>query len=170
MARWRSCSARPQRTTWDRPSRDASRARALAFPRTLGISLGAEPLADDVRRAMNGLYDAEVAAVDDALGALFDLVRDVNTAIDARQISAADAAIVRAAVEEFDLVLGVIGLRRAEDAQPPVPIDEIERLIDEHRAARQRRDFKAADAIRDGLAERGILLEDNPGGTRWKRK
>jgi cysteinyl-tRNA synthetase len=67
-------------------------------------------------------------------------------------------------------VLGVITLRRAEDAQPPVPIDEIERLIEERKAARHRRDFAAADGIRHALAERGILLEDNPGGTRWKRK
>jgi cysteinyl-tRNA synthetase len=71
---------------------------------------------------------------------------------------------------EFDRVLGVIGLRREEDAQPPVPIDEIEGLIAERRAARQRKDFARADAIRTGLAERGILLEDNPGGTRWKKK
>jgi cysteinyl-tRNA synthetase len=67
-------------------------------------------------------------------------------------------------------VLGVIVLRRAEDAQPPMPVDEIERLIEERKAARIRRDFAAADGIRHALAERGILLEDNPGGTRWKRK
>jgi cysteinyl-tRNA synthetase len=51
-----------------------------------------------------------------------------------------------------------------------VPVGEIERLIDERRAARQRRDFAAADAIRVSLADRGVLLEDGPGGTRWKRK
>jgi cysteinyl-tRNA synthetase len=49
-------------------------------------------------------------------------------------------------------------------------VDEIERLIEERRAARGRRDFATADGIRNALAERGILLEDNPGGTRWKRK
>jgi cysteinyl-tRNA synthetase len=49
-------------------------------------------------------------------------------------------------------------------------VDEIERLIEERKAARGSRDFAAADLIRTALAERGILLEDNPGGTRWKRK
>jgi cysteinyl-tRNA synthetase len=49
-------------------------------------------------------------------------------------------------------------------------LDEIERAIDERLAARRRRDFAEADRIRDGLAARGVLLEDGPGGTRWKRK
>jgi cysteinyl-tRNA synthetase len=105
-----------------------------------------------------------------ALAAIFDLVRDVNVGLDAREIGAAGAAEVRKAVEGFDQVLGVISLRRSEDARPPVPIDEIERLIEERHAARRRRDFKAADDIRNGLAERGILLEDSASGTRWKRK
>ena len=105
-----------------------------------------------------------------ALAAIFDLVRDVNAAIDAKQISASDAGVVRQAIEGFDKVLGVVSLRQAEDAQPPVPVEEIERLIEERKAARQRRDFAAADGIRHALAERGILLEDNAGGTRWKKK
>src|SRR5688572_19746663 len=47
------------------------------------------------------------------LAAIFDLVRDLNAAMDGRQMSAADAAIAREAFEEFDRVLGVISLRRA---------------------------------------------------------
>src|SRR5262245_64963927 len=54
----------------------------------------------------------------------------------------------RRAIDDFDCVLGVVTLRRAEDAQPPVPVDEIERLIEERKAARARRDFAAADGIR----------------------
>jgi cysteinyl-tRNA synthetase len=77
---------------------------------------------------------------------------------------------MRTALEDFDKVLGVVSLRRAEDEQPPIPAAEIERMIGERKAARQRRDFAEADRIRNWLAEQGILLEDNPAGTRWKKK
>jgi cysteinyl-tRNA synthetase len=113
------------------------------------------------------LDDLNTAA---GLAAIFDLVRDLNAAVDSETISRENADAARRAIDEFDCVLGVVTLRRAEDAQPPVPIDEIERLIEERKAARARRDFAAADGIRTALADRGILLEDNPGGTRWKRK
>jgi cysteinyl-tRNA synthetase len=49
-------------------------------------------------------------------------------------------------------------------------VEEIERRIEERHAAKRRRDFAAADRIRDDLAARGVLLEDSAGSTRWKRK
>ena len=112
-------------------------------------------------------HDLNTAA---ALAAVFDLVRDVNAAIDAQEISVSEARAVADAIDHFDQVLGVVSLRQAEDSEPPVPVEEIERLIGERRAARERRDFAAADNIRRGLADRGVLLEDNPAGTRWKKK
>ena len=105
-----------------------------------------------------------------AIGVVFELVRDINAAVDSDEIGTEDVATVRAAVDEFDRVLGVISLRRTEDAAPPVPIEEIERLIEARQAARRRRDFAAADHIRDDLDARGIQLEDSAAGTRWKRK
>jgi cysteinyl-tRNA synthetase len=105
-----------------------------------------------------------------ALGAMFELVRALNSAIDAGEMGAGDVGVVRQAFDEFDHVLGVLSLRRAEDEQPPLPVPDIERLIEERHAARRRRDFAAADRIRDELATRGILLEDSAGKTRWKRK
>jgi cysteinyl-tRNA synthetase len=104
------------------------------------------------------------------LAALFDLVKSGNAAIDAGKMSAADAALVRSTIEDLDRALGVVSLRRAEDAKPPMPVEEIESMIDERKAAKQRRDFAEADRIRTSLADRGVLLEDSPSGTRWKKK
>jgi cysteinyl-tRNA synthetase len=105
-----------------------------------------------------------------ALGAIFELVRALNSAIDAGQLGSGDVPVVRVAFDQFDQVLGVLSLRRAEDEQPPVPVEDIERMIEERHAARRRRDFAAADRVRDDLAARGVLLEDSAAGTRWKRK
>jgi cysteinyl-tRNA synthetase len=105
-----------------------------------------------------------------ALGAVFELVRAINSAIDAGQIGRGDVPAVRDAFELFDRVLGVVSLRRAEDERPPVAVEEIERLVEERQAARRRRDFAQADRIRTDLAERGVLLEDAGATTRWKRK
>ena len=113
------------------------------------------------------MQDLNTAA---ALGTIFDLVAALNSAIDAGEIGGGDLPAIRGAFDEFDRVLGIISLRKAEEEQPPVPVEEIERRIEERHAARRRRDFAAADHIRQDLLERGVVLEDSPAGTRWKRK
>jgi cysteinyl-tRNA synthetase len=105
-----------------------------------------------------------------ALGAIFELVRALNSAIDVGEVGTGDVPGIRAAFDEFDSALGILSLRRREEAQPPIPVEEIERLIEDRHAARRRRDFAAADRIRDDLSARGVLLEDTGGATRWKRR
>src|SRR5690606_15079059 len=105
-----------------------------------------------------------------ALSVVFDLLREINAAIDAGEIGETGAAAVKDTFDWFDRVLGVLALRRAEDARPPVPVDEIERLIEERREARRLKQFARADEIRADLDARGIVLEDSATGTRWKKK
>lgn len=112
-------------------------------------------------------HDLNTAA---ALGALFDLVRVLNAAIDSNDLGTGDVPVVKAAFDRFDSVLGVLSLRRAEDRQTTLPPEEIDRLVAARQDARRRRDFSESDHIRQQLLDAGIILEDSPTGTRWKRK
>jgi len=113
------------------------------------------------------LHDLNTAG---ALGAMFELVRMLNAAIDSKEFGKEDAAIVKAAFDRFDRVLGVLALRRQEDRQTTLPAEEIDRLVAARQDARKGRNFAEGDRIRQQLLDAGIVLEDGPGGTRWKRK
>jgi cysteinyl-tRNA synthetase len=127
--------------------------------------------ADDAGDAMIGRFLGEFQeAMDDdlntagALAALFTLIRDANTAIDAGKLSAGDANGIKTALMKIDPVLDIFPKRdEVLDA-------DIERMIEARIAARKARNFAESDRIRDELLARGILLEDTPGGTRWRRK
>ena len=164
------------RFSWDAMHQaDESLRRLVDFVARLDrVEGGAAPpeVAQQVKEAVAAFDSALRSDVNTSAGlaVVFDLVRALNAAIDSGQFGLPDVAAVREGFAHFDRVLGVIGLRQAEDARPPVDPQEIERLIEERHAARRRRDFAEADRIRDDLSARGILLEDGAGGTRWKRK
>ncbi len=114
-----------------------------------------------------------------ALAAAFDLLREANIAMDKGEFLEADAAGAREFLATFDRVFALMDDNDGEKLRalgfggdPSGPSDaEIEKLIADRQAARQRRDFAASDRIRKELADRGIMIEDmRDGGVRWKRK
>jgi cysteinyl-tRNA synthetase len=135
------------------------------------------------RRAAQAEAEFEAGLQDDlntaqALAAIFDLVREANTAMDRGELRAEDVPPVLAALAKFDRIFAVLEDRDAELLRAPgsstgdgrITDEEVERLIAERQAARQSRDFAASDRYRQMLADRGIILEDTRGGVRWKRK
>ena len=102
----------------------------------------------------------------DAISALFDLMRFINTN-SGTENSKTYLASLRKEFTELSDVLGLI-----VDRKPEASDDEtayIEEKIKERQEARKARDFKKADAIRDELKAKGILLEDTKEGVKWTK-
>ncbi|HEY0530785.1 MAG TPA: cysteine--tRNA ligase [Actinoplanes sp.] len=106
-----------------------------------------------------------------ALAVVHDTIREGNTAL-----AAGDEAGIRGALTAVRAMLGVLGLdpfdaawRGKEDKGDLKPVvDALVKLALEQRAqARTRKDWAAADAVRDQLKNAGIQVEDTPAGPRW---
>jgi cysteinyl-tRNA synthetase len=128
----------------------------------------------------------------EARAAIFDLVRAANSAADAGTLRAGNAAEILRVLDLFDGVFAVLedrdaGLTRAAlawaetegrlgEAAPELlnslslGDEEIDALVAERTQAKKSRNFARADAIRNDLLEKGILIEDSKDGVRWKRK
>ena len=141
------------------------------------------------------------AALDDDLntaqaqGAIFEMVRKVNSALDAGQIKQDDTRPLLTALEKFDEIFAVLkdddafemkkvlDWARSEGREKDISHElwdavqsaqlsdpDIENKIAEMEAARRGRNFKVSDALRAELTAAGILIENTKDGVRWRRK
>ena len=101
----------------------------------------------------------------DAVSALFDLARDINTSLIAANHPSRELCTF--ALDQYEELAGVLGLLYQKNEKSLD--DEIEALIAERSRARKEKDWATADRIRDELKARHIVLEDTPQGIKWKR-
>lgn len=99
----------------------------------------------------------------DAIAAIFELVKFINTNTDGES-SKAYLSALHEQIRELSDVCGLIVDQKEEMLDA-----DIEKLIEERQAARKAKDFARADAIRNELLEKGIVLEDTREGVKWKR-
>ncbi len=99
----------------------------------------------------------------DALAAIFDMVREINTHLKPES----SRNILSAALERLMALTGVLGLLQKDSKEPDADIDI---LIEERQLARTEKNWALADKIRDDLKSKGVILEDTPHGVRWKRQ
>ena len=126
--------------------------------------------ADAIKATLDGRRDQFIKVMDDdlntadAISAVFELVKDINTSVITDEPS---KELVEYATKLFDELTGVLGLvynRKTENLD-----DEIEKLIEARTQARKDRNWAEADRIRDELKAQGIVLEDTPQGVKWHR-
>lgn len=97
----------------------------------------------------------------DAVAAVFDLVRDINTKV----LDSSSKALIKAAADIFDELCGVLGL--VYNRKKATLDEEVEQLIAQRTQARKDKNWALADEIRDKLKEMKIVLEDTPQGVKW---
>lgn len=101
----------------------------------------------------------------DGVAAVFDLVKDINTSILDKDVS---KNVCETAAKIFDELCDVLGLlynRKSNDVDA-----DIEALIEKRQEARANKDWATADAIRDELKAKGIILKDTPQGVTWTKE
>ena len=103
----------------------------------------------------------------EALAAVFEYIRDTNTAMDSGTFLAGNVENAKGLLQLFNSVFDVLDVTRSADALSDAQVDE---FIARRQQAKKARDYKLADSIRDELTAKGIILEDTKDGIRWKRK
>jgi cysteinyl-tRNA synthetase len=125
-----------------------------------------EGLATQAREQFRSALDDDINTAE-ALGAVFEYIREANIALDSGDFRSGNVPAARALLDDFDSFFDVL---KPAGKAGGLSDEMVEGLIAERTSAKKSRDFARADAIRNQLLEQGIILEDTKDGIRWKRK
>ena len=98
----------------------------------------------------------------DALGAIFELVKEANVTLNAESSKAA----VESALKSLKALCDVLGILQKEDDTLP---EDIQRMVDERAEARKNKDWKRSDELRDAIKAAGYILEDSREGQKVRK-
>jgi cysteinyl-tRNA synthetase len=146
--------------------------RLRSFQLRLDTDKPGEGLNDEMeKRTAAALAQFEAGLDDDlntaeAIAAIFEYIRDANTALDAGEFRAGNVAGARDLLARFDSIAAVL---KSSERKSELTGEQVEARVDERNNAKKTRDFARADRIRAELLERGIVIEDTRAGVRWKR-
>jgi len=118
------------------------------------------------REAFDQALDEDLNTAE-ALGAIFEFVRETNTAMDAGRFRQGNVQPALDLLAHFDSVFDVL---RPGAREGGISDAEIESLLGERAQAKKSRNFARSDEIRNLLLDKGVVLEDTKDGVRWKRK
>jgi cysteinyl-tRNA synthetase len=102
----------------------------------------------------------------EALAAVFEYVRDTNSAMDAGEFRAGNVESASAFLAKVDSIFDIL---KAAEKSGGLSDAEVETLVAERASAKKTRNFARADEVRKQLADQGVILEDTKDGVRWKR-
>jgi cysteinyl-tRNA synthetase len=131
--------------------------------------LGISGIAERGLAAFRAAMDEDLNSAD-AFGALFVFVNEVNVALERSggSLRPKERDDALSTLRSMDQVLGLIETAKHSRTLDDEMVRWVESMIEERTAARKAKDFARADAIRQELARRGVILEDGAGGTKWK--
>lgn len=124
----------------------------------------------EIIKLIDGRKEQFIAAMDDdlntadALAAIFELVRDINTKVISGSANKATCESAAKIFDELCSVLGIVYNRKSQSID-----SEVEALIEKRTQARKEKNWAEADRIRDELKNMGVVLEDTAGGVKWHK-
>jgi cysteinyl-tRNA synthetase len=159
-----------------------------------GCNLSLRTLAEEAQKNIRAALADDLNTAQ-AQAAIFEMVRVANAAIDSGELKKDDIQPLLASVDQFDEIFAVLkdddaakmkrvldwakAEGREQDISPELvealrsiglSDEEVNRKIEQMKAARAERDFATSDAIRAELTANGIVIEQTKDGVRWRRK